>query len=173
MPKFGFHSAKTLLSFTTGLMRSPKDVFNLTDRTVPFVPGKTWMTLAKGQRPRGVKPSRIHTKSSNCKFFDVLCHLQRTCWVGKYSRRKRFQKWVAICCDERQLFERFFSLPMKTQGDKLTDERPRRKWLGVSGKRSFISYGTFVRGLEFMLASISQETVFRISSVEVLEPMTL
>ena len=124
MPKFGFHSAKTLLSFTTGLMRSPKDVFNLTDRTIPSVPGKTWITLAKGQRPRGVKSSRIHTKSSTCKFFDVLCHLQRTCWVGKYSRRKRFQKWVAICCDERQLFERFFSLPMKTQGDKLTDERP-------------------------------------------------
>ena len=172
MPKFGFHSAKTLLSLTTGLMRSPKDVFNLTDRTIPSVPGKTWMTLAKGQRPRVVKSSGIHTKPSTCKFFDVLCHLQPTCWVGKYSHRKRFQKWVAICCDERQFFERFFSLPMKTQGDKLTDE-PRRKWFGVSGKGSFISYGTFVRVLEFMLASISQETVFRISSVKDLEPMTL
>ena len=121
MSKIGFHSGKTLLSFTTGLTRSPNDVVSLTDRTIPSVPGKTWMTLAKGQRSRGVKSSRIHTKSSTCKFFDVLCHLHRTCWVGKYSRRKRFQKWVAICCDERQPFERFFSLPMKTQGNKLTD----------------------------------------------------
>ena len=91
MSKIGFHSGKTLLSFTTGLTRSPIDVFSLTDRTIPSVSGKTWMTLAKGQRPRGVKSSRIHNKSSACKFFDVLCHLHRTCWVGKYSRRKRFQ----------------------------------------------------------------------------------
>ena len=171
--KIGFHSEKTLLSFTTGLTRSPNDVFSLTDLTIPSMTGKTWMTLAKGQRPRGVKSSRIHTKSSTCKFFDVLRYLHRTCWVGKYSRRKRFQKWYAICCDERQPFERFYFLPMKTQGDKLTDERPRRKWFGVSGKGSFMSYGTFVRGLEYMLASISQETVLRISSVKVLEPMTL
>ena len=62
---------------------------------------------------------------------------------------------------------------MKTQEDKLMIGRPRRKRFGVSGKGSFISYGTFVRGLEFMLASISQETVLRISSVKFLGPMTL
>ena len=67
----------------------------------------------------------------------------------------------------------FFSSPIKTPGGNLTDDLPRRKWFGVRGKGSFISLGTFVRGLEFVFASISHVTVQNISSVRIRDPMTL
>ena len=50
------------------------------------------MTLASGQRPRGVKSSKTQTRSPTCKFGQPLVHFERFCWFGIYSLRNLFQK---------------------------------------------------------------------------------
>ena len=55
----------------------------------------------------------------------------------------------------------------------MTEDLPRRQWFCITGKGSFISLGTFVKGLEFIFGSISHVTVHNISSVSVRDLMTL
>ena len=57
------YSTEIFLSLRTGRIFSPYAVFILTDRTTLSEPGYTSITFARGQRPRGLKSSKIQTKS--------------------------------------------------------------------------------------------------------------
>ena len=167
------YSSEILLSLRTGRIFSPYAVFILTDRTTLSEPGYTSITFARGQRPRGVKSSKIQTKSWTFKFWFTLCHLERFCGLGRYSLINRFQKCWARICDVFQDLVTATLLWEKTPEGRLIEGLPKRKWFGVKGSGSFISLETFVNGREFMLDSISQVNVDSVSSVSVLEPITL
>ena len=115
------------------------------------------MTLASGQRPRGVKSSKTQTRSAIFKLGKPLVYLERFCWFGRYSLRNLFQKCLAKCSEVLQDFVLFLS--EKTPGGKLTVGLPKRKWVGVRGSGSLMSLEVFVRGQELMLDSISQVKV--------------
>ena len=131
------------------------------------------MTLASGQRPRGLKSSKTQTRSPTCKFGQPLVRFERFCWFGLYSLRNLFQKCSAKCCEVLHDFEIVIFLSEKTPGEKLTVGLPKRKWFGVRGSGSLMSLEMYVRGREFMLDSISQVKVDNVSCVSVLDPMTL
>ena len=131
------------------------------------------MTLASGQRPRGVKSSKTQTRSPTCKFGQPLVHFERFCWFGICSLRNLFQKCLAKCCEVLQDFEIVIFLSEKTPSGKLTVGLPKRKWFGVRGSGSLMSLEVYVRGREFMLDSTSQVKVDNVSCVSVLDPMTL
>ena len=131
------------------------------------------MTLASGQKPRGVKSSKTQTRSPTCKFGQFLVHFERFCWFGIYSLRNLFLKCSAKCCEVLQDSEIVTFLSEKTPGGKLTVGLPKRKGFGVRGSGSIMSLEVYVRGREFMLDSTSQVKVDNVSCVSVLDPMTL
>ena len=116
---------------------------------------------------------KIQTKSWTFKFWFTLCHLERFCWLGRYSLINRFQKCWSRICDVFQDLVTATLLWKKTPEGRLIEGLPKRKWFGVKGSGSFISLETFVNGREFILDSISQVNADSVSSVSVLEPMTL
>ena len=56
---------------------------------------------------------------------------------------------------------------------KINSGSAEKKWFGVRGSGLLMSFEVYVRGREFMLASISQVKVDNVSCVSVLDPMTL
>ena len=153
-------------------MRSPLGVFKLTDRMIPSSPGKTCITLQQ-TTGFGGEVLKDPFKVADFQIFEILLHFERNCCPGRYSPRNRFQKWAVNCWDVRQVFELFFLSPIKAPGGKLTEDLLRRQWFCIRGKGSFISLGTFLKGLEFIFASISHVTVHNNLSVCVRDPMTL
>ena len=167
------YSTEIMHSLRTGWIFSTYAVFNLTDRATLSEPGYTSITFARGQRHRGVKSSKIQTKSYSFWFWFTLCHLEPFWWLGRYSLIYRFQKSWARNCDVFEELVKATLLWEKTPEGRLTEGLPKRKRFGVKGSESFISLETFFNGREFMLNSISQVNDDSVSSVSVLEPMTL
>ena len=96
--------------------------------------------------------------------FDLLCS------VGKYSLTSRFQKWFIICCRFRHVLMLAGIWLSNFPGGRDFNGRLIRKWLGVRGISLSGRAATFVRGLEFKLASLSTSFVWSTSSESRFEP---
>ena len=124
-------------NFVTG--RRSLELFVLTSavRTRRSSPGNTFVTRPNNQRHLGTVLSATRTRSFTAKFRLFSSHLWRCCNVGTYSRIHRDQKqsamnWACLHC----LREYRSSLAKTPRGTKRF-RRCRRRWLGVSGSKSF------------------------------------
>ena len=80
-------------TFDAGLCRSLYRQRSSSDRTRPSAPGKTRVTRARGQRPRGTLFSVSSTRSPICRLLRSCCHFPRCVRHGTCSLRHLLQNW--------------------------------------------------------------------------------
>ena len=139
--------------------------------TSPSRPGDVSTTLPRGQIPRGVKSLSTHTTSPTFRGGWLLSvHLRLLSNVGRYSLIKRRHTWFINYCTCFQFLKLTGCWSPKFPGGRELYGRWMRKWLGVSGS-SFSGWSaTFVKGLEFRIASTSTIIVSKMSKERRLDP---
>ena len=90
--------------------------------------------------------------------------------VGRYSLTIRFQKWFIICCRFRHVLKLAGVWLSNFPGGRELNGRLIKKWLGVRGISLSGRTATFVRGLEFKMASLSASIDWNTSSESRFEP---
>lgn len=91
-------------------------------------------------------------------------HFARLVWHGRYSLIPRFQYWLQSWFEMRKHRRRAVPLSSSQPDSLIPLELPSRRWFGVSASPSVVSKGTYVRGLEFRIFSMSARVALKTSS---------
>lgn len=116
------------------------------------------MTLARFHFPLATPDSTIKTMSSTLNCRALLAHFVLRINVWKYSRWNRFQN----CCTNDWMYSNLFRQFLVSRNGPCgmsADARPRIRWFGVKGRRSFGSLEGYPRGRLFTRLLTSANTV--------------
>ena len=146
-------------------------MFTLATRTSPSRPRVVSTTLPRGQIPLGVKPLSTLTTSSTFRGGCMLSvHWRLLSNVSRYSLFKRRHTWFINCWTCFQFLKLAGCWSPKFPCYRELYGRWMRKWLRLSGSLFSGWSATFVKGLEFRVASTSTIIVSKMSKEKLLDP---